>query len=76
MLAPVVKEGVWQCAQPTFMKSVRPFTVEGVPAAGAGGASMRMKSANASMSEMVAVLILGLLVGVAVKLSVSLGEAT
>src|SRR6202521_1723541 len=48
---PVVNEGVWQIAQPTIAKTARPFTVDGVSGAGVGGASIRMKSANASMSE-------------------------
>jgi len=48
---PVVSEGVWQKAHPTFTKMARPFAVDGVSGAGVGGASIRMKLANASMSE-------------------------
>src|SRR5207249_10454189 len=48
---PVVSEGVWQKAQPTFAKMARPFAVDGVSGAGVGGASIRMKLANASTSE-------------------------
>ena len=69
----MVNEGVWQWAQPTLVKAARPFTVDGVSGAGVGGASMRMKLANASMSEMTAGLEAP--VDVVVKLSVSLGEA-
>ena len=54
IILPVVNEGVWQWAQPTFVKVARPFTVEGVSGAGVGGANMRMKLAKASMSEMTA----------------------
>ena len=57
------------------MKRVRPFTVDGVPGAGVGGASIRMKSAKASMSERTAVLGLEAGVGLGVKLSVSSGVA-
>jgi hypothetical protein len=53
MAAPVVRDGVWQVAHPTLMNCARPAIVEGVGSAGTGGASMRMKSANASMSESV-----------------------
>src|ERR1700730_15169214 len=72
IILPVVNEGVWQWTQPIFAKMDRPFTVDGVSDAGVGGASIRMKSPNASMSERTAVL--GLEVGVeVVKLSVSSG---
>src|SRR5580704_14427839 len=56
IVLPVVKEGVWQWAQPAFAKTARPFTMDGVSGAGVGGASIRMKPANASMSETTAVL--------------------
>jgi len=49
--------------------------LDGVGAAGVGGASMRMKLANASMSEMTAGLEVAVVAGV-VKLSVSFGEGT
>ena len=72
---PVVNDGVWQWAQPTFVKLARPFAMEGVSGAGVGGASMRIKLAKASMSERTAVLGLdGGGEGV-VKLSVSSGVA-
>src|SRR5262245_39426971 len=71
----VVMEGVWQCAQPTFMKAARPFTVDGVSGAGVGGASIRMKLANASISEITAGLDVGPAADLAVKLSVSSGVA-
>ncbi|SPE23383.1 hypothetical protein SBA2_1210002 [Acidobacteriia bacterium SbA2] len=74
-ILPVVNEGVWQWTQPIFAKMVRPFTVDGVPGAGVGGASIRMKSAKASMSERTAVLGLEVGVEVVVKLSVSSGVA-
>ena len=51
---PVVNEGLWQCTQPILAKASRPFSLDGVAGAGAGGANMRMKLANASMSEMTA----------------------
>jgi hypothetical protein len=73
IILPVVNEGVWQWAQPTLMKLARPLTVDGVSGAGVGGASMRMKLANASMSEMTAGL--DAPVDVVVKLSASLGVA-
>src|ERR1700681_2294738 len=69
IILPVVNEGVWQWTQPVFAKMARPFTVDGVSGAGVGGASIRMKSANASMSDRTAVLELG----VGVKLAVSSG---
>src|SRR5580704_16040696 len=49
--------------------------MDGVLGAGEGGASIRMKSANASMSERTAVLALEVGVEVGVKLSVSSGVA-
>jgi len=72
---PVVSEGVWQKAQPTFAKMARPFTVDGVSGAGVGGASIRMKSANASTSETTAVFGLEVVLEVGVKLTVSSGVA-
>ena len=39
-------------AQPIFAKMTRPFTVDGVSGAGVGGASIRMKSANAISGTM------------------------
>ena len=51
---PVVNDGVWQWTQPILAKAARPFSVAGVVGAGVGGASIRMKLANASMSEMTA----------------------
>src|SRR5215472_12250295 len=71
----VVIEGMWQCAQPTFMKMARPFTVDGESGAGVGGASMRMKLANASISEITAGLELEPAAEVVVNLSVSSGVA-
>jgi hypothetical protein len=50
----VVNEGVWQCIHPTSANKSRPFSLDAVGGAGAGGANMRMKLANASMSEMTA----------------------
>src|SRR5271165_7517269 len=73
IIAPVVSEGVWQWTQPIFAKVPRPFSLDGVAGAGAGGASIRMKLANASMSEMTAVFELPVVAGVGVKLSVSSG---
>src|ERR1700722_1098827 len=73
MFAPVVNEGVWQWMQPIFAKVARPFSLEGVADAGVGGASMRMKSANASMSERTAVFELPEVEGAGVKLTVSSG---
>src|SRR6516225_9263958 len=70
IILPVVNEAVWQWAQPTFVKAARPFTIDVVSGAGVGGASMRMKLANASMSEMTAGLEVAV-VGAVVKLSVS-----
>src|SRR5262249_47369311 len=69
----VVSDGVWQCAHPIRMKMALPFSVDGVAGAGSGGASILMKSANASMSEMTAVLEPRAELGV--KLSVSSGVA-
>ena len=46
--------GVWQCTHPILAKVSRPFSLDGVGGTGAGGASIRMKLANASMSEMTA----------------------
>jgi hypothetical protein len=65
----VVNEGVWHRAQPILEKMALPFVVDGVSGAGVGGASIRMKSAKASMSDRTAVL------GFAEKLSVSSGVA-
>src|SRR5579864_918146 len=73
IILPVVKEGVWQWTQPIFAKLARPFTLDGVLGAGVGGASIRMKSANASMSERTAALVGGVELGV--KLTVSSGVA-
>ena len=56
--------------------SPAPFSLDAVGAAGAGGASIRMKLAKASMSETRPVRNAGFvleLAGVVVKLSVSLG---
>jgi len=39
------------CAQPTSSKTARPFEVDGVDAAGVGGASIRVKLVNPSTSE-------------------------
>ena len=47
----MVNDGVWHSAQPTATNCVRPLIVEAVAVAGVGGASMRMKSAKASMSD-------------------------
>src|ERR1700758_538393 len=75
IILPVVSEGVWQWAQPTFVKVARPFTVDGVSGAGVGGANMRMKLEKASMSEMTAGLEVAATVGVVVKVSVAFGLA-
>src|ERR1700681_152533 len=75
IILPVVNEGVWQWTQPVFAKMARPFTVDGVSGAGVGGASIRMKSANASMSERTPVLGFEAGVEAVVKLSVSPGVA-
>src|ERR1700676_5305478 len=56
IILPVVNEGVWQWIQPVFTNKARPFMVDGVSGAGVGGASSRMKLANASISERTAVL--------------------
>src|SRR5919108_3002952 len=45
---------VRQWPQPILMKVARPFAMVGVSGAGVGGASMRMKLAKASMSEITA----------------------
>ena len=74
IILPVVNEGVWQWAQPIFMKVARPLETEGVSGAGVGGASMRIKFANASMSAITAGLEVAEVAGV-VKLSASLGVA-
>src|SRR5260370_41295647 len=71
IILPVVNEGVWQWTQPILAKMARPFRVDGVSGAGGGGANIRMKSANAAMSERTAVLRLDPGVEVVVKLSVS-----
>src|SRR5450755_612348 len=79
IIAPVVNDGVWQCTHPIFAKVPRPFSPDGVAGAGVGGASMRMKLANASMSEITAgfemALELPLLAEAGVKLSASSGVA-
>ena len=72
-LCAVVNEGVWQWTQPILAKVTRPFSLDGV--ASAGGASIRMKLAKASMSEMTAVFEAPGVAGVGVKLSVSSGVA-
>ena len=74
IILPVVNEGVWQWAQPTLIKVARPFAIEGVSGAGLGGASMRMKLANPSMSEITAGLDVAVGAGV-VKLTASFGVA-
>ena len=71
----VVNDGVWQWTQPAWAKAARPLTVDGVSGAGVGGASIRMKSANASMSERTAVLEVEDGLGVVVKLAESSGVA-
>ena len=71
----MVNEGVWQWIQPILAKVARPFSLDGVAGAGVGGASIRMKLAKASMSEMTAVFELPVAAGVGVKLSVSSGVA-
>jgi len=73
MALPVVNDGVWQWMQPILAKVARPFSLEGVEGAGAGGANIRIKSAKASMSEMTAGLEVEVVAGV-VKLSVSFGD--
>src|SRR5271165_6736394 len=73
IIVAVVNEGVWQWAQPIPAKVPRPFSLDGVAGAGVGGANIRMKLANPSMSEMTAVFELPVVVGVVVKLSVSSG---
>src|SRR5215472_3008879 len=74
IILPVGNAGVWQWAHPTLMNAALPFTVEGVSAAGIGGASIRIKLAKASMSEITAGLDVAVVAG-GVKLSVSLGVA-
>src|SRR5206468_793576 len=44
-----VSDGVWHEAQPTALKTARPLVVDGVAAAGAGGASRRMNAANSTV---------------------------
>src|SRR5580704_12902765 len=77
IIAPVVKDGVWQWTHPTCANKSRPFSLDGVGGAGVGGASMRMKLENASISEMTAgfemPFDLPVVEGVVVKLRVSLG---
>ena len=75
IILPVVNEGVWHWAQPIFANVLRPLSLDGVAGAGVGGASIRMKLAKASMSEMTAVFELPGVGGVVVKLSVSSGVA-
>src|ERR1035438_9916706 len=75
IILPVLNEGVWQCMQPIFSKLARPVSLEAVTGAGVGGASMRMKLANASMSDRTAVFDAGLVAAGVVKLLVSLGVA-
>jgi hypothetical protein len=75
IILPVVTAGVWQWTQPTLTKAARPFFVDGVSGAGAGGASMRMKLANPSISEMTAGLEAAAPVDVGLKFNVSLGVA-
>ena len=66
---------MWQCAQPTLVKVARPFTMDGVSGAGVGGANMRMKLLNASVSEMTVGLEVAAPVDAVVKLSPSFGVA-
>jgi len=75
IILPVVNEGVWQWTHPILAKVSRPFSLAGVGGAGVGGASIRMKLANAWMSEMTAGFEMPLEVveGVVVKLRLSLG---
>ena len=75
IILPVVNEGVWHRAQPIFTNVARPLSLDAVAGAGVGGASIRMKSANASMSETTAVCGLPEVAGAGVKLSVSSGVA-
>src|SRR5271163_2005410 len=75
IILPVVSEGVWHWAQPISANVLRPFSLDGVAGAGVGGASIRMKSANASMSERTAGFELPVDGEVVVKLSVSSGVA-
>src|SRR5260370_17158105 len=68
-ILPVVNDGVWQAVHPVALKIARPFAIDGESGAGVGGASIRIKLANASMSERTAVF------GLAVKLRGSSGVA-
>ena len=54
---PVVNVGEWHSAQPTMLKSVRPFVAEAENAAGAGGAESRMKLAKLTMSDDISVVV-------------------
>jgi hypothetical protein len=65
IILPVVKDGAWHKAQPVSENMALPFVADGVSVAGVCGASIRMKSAKASMSDRTAVL------GFDEKLSVS-----
>src|SRR5258708_6099468 len=56
---PVVNDCVWQKTQPVVANAARPFTMDGVSGAGVGGASIRMKSANASPSDLSDLALLG-----------------
>jgi hypothetical protein len=75
IILPVVNDGVWQWTQPILAKVSRLLSLDGVEGAGVGGASIRMKLANASMSEMTAGFEMPVDVagGVVVKLRLSLG---
>ena len=56
---PVVNDGVWQSAQPTLLKSVRPAAIEGAPPGvvgdGVGGASKPHEDARSVSIELIAV---------------------